>query len=393
MLHTEYGHSVTFFIQDFNDFLELLHPDFTNVHGGSVINGVPNEVRNTWESWKIIPTSRPTVVLPQQKRTVVDIQGSNGVLDLTYENVRYPVFGNREGEFEFIVDFDAKPFPILYSEISSFLHGRTGWMILEDDPEYYYIGSFSVNSWVSGTGGAQSTITIGYSVYPYKTLLINSLDEWEWDPFNFYTGVIYNGKYSIDASESLNNLTQSQFNKYKSLGVLDNSASWNSSNYKTTFMQKLKVQSLEALPASFEEGDEVTGINKYSAWKLIYLFGRDAVYNDYHGTGAKPVVPVIIWRRAQNESQTKLIVNYVHEAIGVDYSKRQTKYKIFNGNSSSSNIELIKTENVTVDGVSYIDEYYVDNDMVFVDMYSNKKYYLQFLGLGTVKIKFNRGEF
>ena len=39
-------------------------------------------------------------------------------------------------------------------------------MILEDDPEYYYDGVFDVTDWVSGQ--QYSTITIEYSVKPYK---------------------------------------------------------------------------------------------------------------------------------------------------------------------------------------------------------------------------------
>ena len=41
--------------------------------------------------------------------------------------------------------------------------------VLEDDPEYYYEGRFSVNSWKSDK--THSSITINYSVAPYKKKL------------------------------------------------------------------------------------------------------------------------------------------------------------------------------------------------------------------------------
>ena len=135
MTPTEYGHSMTFISQNWNAYPSFQHSELSHVgesredyskswNNGGNRDGGAHEDRNTWNNWHLIPSSRPTFAHPQQKVNTVDIPGTNGVLDLTYEVVKYPVFGNREGSFEFHVDPDYKAWNVLYSEISAFLHGR-----------------------------------------------------------------------------------------------------------------------------------------------------------------------------------------------------------------------------------------------------------------------------
>lgn len=60
----------------------------------------------------------------------------------------------------------------LYSEIMTFLHGKSGKLVLEDDPGYYYEGRFKVNPWKSEE--SWSTIAIDYKLSPYKTNSTNN---------------------------------------------------------------------------------------------------------------------------------------------------------------------------------------------------------------------------
>lgn len=122
--------------------------------------------KNTWDDWHIVPSSRPVFDPPKVKTKTLDIQGKNGSLDLSEALTGYPVFNNREGSFEFIVLNDYNVWNELYSDISDYLHGRVMRAVLEDDPEYYYEGRFSVNKWKSDKN--YSTISIDYSVFPYK---------------------------------------------------------------------------------------------------------------------------------------------------------------------------------------------------------------------------------
>lgn len=140
--------------------------------------------KNTLEDWHLIPSSRPVITPPKVQTKYVDIPGADGSLDLTDYLAGRPTFSDREGTIEFIVlnDYNIEGYNYnwssLYSEIMTYLHGWQKIMILEDDPDYFYKGRFSVDSWT--TDQNNSKITVGYKLWPYK---MNSLyifaDEFE----------------------------------------------------------------------------------------------------------------------------------------------------------------------------------------------------------------------
>lgn len=145
--------------------------------------------KNTWDDWHLIPTSRPVFAPPEVKSKWVDIPGANGELNLTDVLTSYPVYKNRQGEFEFYLPpDDGYAWDIVYSEMMNYFHGKGMKAILADDPTFYYEGRFSVDEWKSEK--SWSTIVISYNVYPYKNEINSSLDQWEWNSFDFRTGVI-----------------------------------------------------------------------------------------------------------------------------------------------------------------------------------------------------------
>lgn len=144
--------------------------------------------KNTWDDWRLVPSSRPVFNPPAQKVKTLDIPGGDGVIDLSQALTGYPVYQNRTGSIEFIVMNGFKPWHMAYSDIMDYLHGQTMRAVLEDDPEYFYEGRFTVNAWKSEKDW--SRIVIDYSVGPYKWSVLSSLDDWLWDPFNFQNGII-----------------------------------------------------------------------------------------------------------------------------------------------------------------------------------------------------------
>ena len=101
--------------------------------------------KNTWDDWRLVPASRPVFNPPAQKVTTLDIPGGDGVIDLSQSLTGYPVYQNRTGSIEFIVMNDFKPWHMAYSDIMDYLHGQKLRAVLEDDPEYFYEGRFTVN--------------------------------------------------------------------------------------------------------------------------------------------------------------------------------------------------------------------------------------------------------
>ena len=105
--------------------------------------------KNTWDDWRLVPASRPVFNPPAQKVKTLAIPGGDGVIDLSQSLTGYPVYQNRTGSIEFIVMNDFKPWHMAYSDIMDFLHGQKLRAVLEDDPEYFYEGRFTVNAWKS----------------------------------------------------------------------------------------------------------------------------------------------------------------------------------------------------------------------------------------------------
>lgn len=158
--------------------------------------------KNTWDDWFLIPTSRPVFNPPKPKTTYIDIPGADGHLDMSESLTGEVVYDCRQGSLEFVVDNWHREWHELYSDIMDYLHGKTMRAVLEDDPQYYYEGRFTVNQWKSEPNN--SKITIDYIVNPYKFELRSSLEDWEWDSFNFETGIIREYKdLRVDGIRSL----------------------------------------------------------------------------------------------------------------------------------------------------------------------------------------------
>ena len=163
---------------------------------------------NTYASWGLVSETRPHVVPPEPKTKYLDLPAGNGRIDLTESLTGFPVFNDREGEWVFYVlnDYSVRDVPIggvtiidtqdpaggivreiitsssshesdtpgVYfswaerlSDIMNSIQGKRIKAILDDDPNYYYVGRFYVSDWDS-SGDTYSTITISYEVEPFK---------------------------------------------------------------------------------------------------------------------------------------------------------------------------------------------------------------------------------
>ena len=377
MKHTEFGHSITFIAQDWNE-----HPDFTHRNTSTIgdydsdIQEFPNVTnrlhmdKNTWESWGLIPESRPTPPPPPQKIKTAEIQNVDGDVDLSWSVNPYPVFSKREGSFNFLynpvhqmVYNKYKPWLALYSEILEFLHGKKLRMILEDDPGYYYEGRFWVESWDSKTDGSGSGITISYSVMPYKISILSTLDDWLWDPFNFYNGIITNEAFKIIVAGYNGSIPKEEFTDLAITSGRTQSSNW----YGKTGVSDSKLD----------------------------LFGL---------VGVKPTIPIIKWKPAndnqsssaskRNRRKASLIVNYVNYAYGIRYGSDGIRYKYFDPLGSYGVAMSLSSKGVSLIGNVDKEGFYhfKDNDMIFCDSWMGEYQFIQFIGDGEVQIDFHRGD-
>ena len=144
--------------------------------------------KHSYRDWKLITKSRPDVGSPAPKTTYIDIPEADGQLDLTESLSGEVKFENREMKFEFAVIEARQRWTTLYSEIMNYLHGQNLQVVLDEDPNHFYSGRFTVDEWESDK--KTSTLVIVGVVDPYKYDLNTSLEDWIWDTFNFETDCI-----------------------------------------------------------------------------------------------------------------------------------------------------------------------------------------------------------
>lgn len=159
-------------------------------HSVTFINSNGKQM-NSWSDWQLIPSSRPVISPPPVQEFSLTIPGRSGKIDFQDYILKEPVFDNREGSLEFVVDHENKNYiswSHTYNEILEFLHGQWLKLILSDTPSYYYEGRFKVNDFKSNSDW--STIVIDYDLIPYKKSVTATMSQWKWDPFSFITGYV-----------------------------------------------------------------------------------------------------------------------------------------------------------------------------------------------------------
>ena len=75
-----------------------------------------------------------------------------------------------------------------YSEFAKEVHGKKVKMILDDEPEHYYMVRLELDG--EKTNPVYGQIVLSGTAEPFKYDLQSSGEPWKWDTFNFRTGVI-----------------------------------------------------------------------------------------------------------------------------------------------------------------------------------------------------------
>lgn len=129
------------------------------------MKGVKFGEYHSWNDFSLI-LSEKKIGSPSPKTETIDIPGGDGVLDLTefFGEVRY---NNRPLEFVFSTKVPQSEFLALFSRVQNALHGQKMRIVLDDDPEWFYVGRITVSEWKANK--AIGKLTIDCDCEPYKT--------------------------------------------------------------------------------------------------------------------------------------------------------------------------------------------------------------------------------
>ena len=139
-----------------------------------------NESFRSWSDGQRIPLrlisqERLIISPPPVQTKYVELPGKNGKLDMTEVLTGFPIYGNRTGTLNFIVDntnpagntaYDHKTWADRYEDVLSIIHGQQVELTLDDDPDYTYKGRMSVDGWTRGASWSQ--LALSYDFEPYK---------------------------------------------------------------------------------------------------------------------------------------------------------------------------------------------------------------------------------
>ena len=130
------------------------------------MKGVTFGKYHSWDDFSLILNSKK-IESPAPKTSTVEIPGADGVLDISeyFGEVKYK---NRKLSFDFSTIVPQSDFLNLFSEIQNTLHGQKVRVILDDDPDFYYVARISVSEWKANKNIGKITIDCDCEPYKYK---------------------------------------------------------------------------------------------------------------------------------------------------------------------------------------------------------------------------------
>lgn len=220
--------------------------------------------RHSSYDWFLIPEERYSIPTPELKESYVDVPGAMGALDYTEALTLYPTYKDIEGSMTFIINNERQfgwasralqggsrdlYWDTLYYAIKTYLHGQNRYMLLEDDPKFYYYGRFTVGKYDASENN-YSKIIISYKLQPFRylpwikrTQVGPMVIDGKWDEKDIYFD-------AIDFSEGLpgaNDYFDQYLNTYQDVEI--DSESYNSINFVTGMKPVVPKFTFEKLDA------------------------------------------------------------------------------------------------------------------------------------------------
>lgn len=151
------------------------------------MKGVMFGDKHSYRDFGLILSSK-SISPPKAQINMVSVPLRDGSIDLTESLTGDVKYEDREISITFTVINHNNAWAATISEVENYLHGQRMQIVFDDDASFYYIGRISVNKFTSKKN--LGTLVIDCTVEPYKYDVLSTLDDWEWDSFDFDTGRI-----------------------------------------------------------------------------------------------------------------------------------------------------------------------------------------------------------
>lgn len=124
------------------------------------INGI-----DTWSVLKLIPTEQPFIQPPKIKKTIIDIPGWHGSIDLSKALTGSYAYEDRLGTLSFYITDDTNPIIDIITDLQKRFHGVTAEIILDTEPNYKYVGTIETRFEIKEF---TSLLHLDYKLEPFK---------------------------------------------------------------------------------------------------------------------------------------------------------------------------------------------------------------------------------
>lgn len=130
------------------------------------MEGVIFNDKHTYRDWGLLMKSRPKISPPSPKLKIIQVPGSDRIIDLTQHLTGQVHYEPRTIEFEFVTIAPREQWASLHSDILTYLHGQSVRITMDDDPNWYYLGRVTVGDFDADKKTA--TLPMTATVEPYK---------------------------------------------------------------------------------------------------------------------------------------------------------------------------------------------------------------------------------
>lgn len=130
------------------------------------MQGVTFGTFHSFRTWGLMLKSRPVISSPEPKYKLIEVPGSNAVIDLTEALTGEVTYHPREIKCEFISGERREMWAKINADVMNAIHGKRLKIVLDNDPDYYYIGRITVGNMKPER--ADFVLPVTAMVEPYK---------------------------------------------------------------------------------------------------------------------------------------------------------------------------------------------------------------------------------